>query len=91
MAFTEITIPVSRYGFFAYYATSSSSLAETFDPSCAFELQEVRIHLSTGHASAEHFNAYMVAGQANAAGSVSIYDAMLFSYAINGSTDYGSD
>lgn len=88
MSFTATSIPVSRYSFFAYYANGTASLAETFDPSCAFELQEIRLHLSTGLASVEDFNAYLVAGQTTTAGSVSIYDAILFSYAMQGSTDY---
>lgn len=88
MAFSEVPLPVSRHKFFSYFATGTTSIAETLDVDAPFELKSVRVHLSTGHASAEHFNAYLVAAQTTAAGSVSIYDAILFSYAIQGSTDY---
>lgn len=88
MAFSEVDLPVSRYKFFTFYADSTSSMNETFDPGFAFDLTGVRVHLSTGHASVEDFNVQARVAQTTALGSTNVFNAILFSYAINGSTDY---
>lgn len=59
MAFTEVFIPNSRHSHFYFYAATAGSadesLSESLDLSCAFELCEVRLHLSAVHASTESF------------------------------------
>ena len=77
-----VTLPVSRHKFFSYFATDTDSMDEDFVPGKAFELQEIQLHLSTAHASAVAFVGYV------STASVSVYNYYLFSYAIEGSTDY---
>jgi len=88
MAFVEVTLPVSRHKFFSYFATNTTDMAENFVPGYPFEIKEIRVHLSTVHISVVDFIGYASANQTTVLGSIGIYDTALFSYAINGSTDY---
>lgn len=83
MAFTKESLPVSRYEFFTYFATGAGDdMDQDLVLSTATELYEVRIHLSTTHASVEDFVGLL------SANSVSVYNMILFSKAMNGLKDY---
>lgn len=82
MSFTEYWHPVSRHRFFDFYVTGTTSLDDSLNLSNKpFELHEVRLHLSSVHASVEDFVG-MVSGA-----SVSVYNVTLFSQAMNGIKD----
>ena len=62
MAFTKKVKPVSKHNYFRFFATDGNAAAawddtldEAFDPSCAFLLDQIRLHLSTAHASIVSF------------------------------------
>lgn len=81
MSFTAKYIPYSRQKWFTYYASAAASMSEDFNPGFAYELESVRLHLSTAHASVVDFNAVVSAAQG------SRYDLLLFSQAMNGVKD----
>jgi len=62
MAFTSKYLPVSRHRYFRFFASDGNpaaawndTLDEQFDPSCAFILDQIQIHLSTVHVSVVSF------------------------------------
>jgi len=62
MAFTPKYLPVSKHRYFRFFASDGNPAAawdetmdEQFDPSCAFILDQIRIHLSTVHVSIVSF------------------------------------
>jgi len=62
MTFTAKYLPVSKHRYFRFFASDGNPLAawndvldEQFDPSCAFILEEIRLHLSTVHVSVVSF------------------------------------
>ncbi|RJX19019.1 MAG: hypothetical protein C4575_09595 [Desulforudis sp.] len=67
MSFTKTRLPVGRYEFFQFFAEgSAAAMDESLAPGCAFELADIRLHLSVLHASAEYFRAYVSAVQGSA-------------------------
>jgi len=83
MAFTEHYYPVSRHKFFSFYTTGTASLSESLSISnVPFQLYEVRLHLSSAHASIVDFNALI------SCASVSVYNVRLFSQAMLGIQDF---
>jgi hypothetical protein len=88
MSFTKKTLPVSKHEYFRFFASEShpavawdDTMDEQFDPSCGFFLEEIRLHLSTTHASAVSFCVLY----SNAIDS--IYNEMLISQAMFGVKD----
>jgi len=65
MAFEKEYITYARQKYFTYFATGGSAantdscLIETFNPSFAFELDKIHLHLSTVHVSVVDFLAYI--------------------------------
>ena len=62
MAFTAKYLPVSKHRYFRFFASEShpaiawdETMDEQFDPSCAFILDQIRLHLSTVHVSVVSF------------------------------------
>ena len=62
MAFTAKYLPVSKHHYFRFFASEQhpavawdDTLDEQFDPSCAFILDQIHIHLSTVHVSIVSF------------------------------------
>ena len=62
MSFTSKYLPVSRHRYFRFFASDGNPAAawddtmdEQFDPSCGFILGQIRLHLSTAHASVVSF------------------------------------
>lgn len=65
MAFTSKYLPVSKHRYFRFFASDGDPIAhwgiaagtmdEQFDPSCAFILDQIHIHLSTVHVSVVSF------------------------------------
>jgi len=62
MTFTAKYLPVSKHRYFRFFASDGNPIAdwddtmdEQFDPSCAFILDQIQIHLSTIHASVVSF------------------------------------
>lgn len=62
MSFTPKYLPVSKHRYFRFFASDGNPAAawddtmdEQFDPSCAFILDQIRIHLSTVHVSIVSF------------------------------------
>jgi hypothetical protein len=62
MAFTEKMLPYSRLKHFQFFATDGDEavapdveFVESMSPSYAYELGEIRLHLSTAHASVVDF------------------------------------
>lgn len=83
MAFTRVGLPTSKYEFFTYYATGvGDDMDQDLVLSTATQLHEIRIHLSSGHASVEDFIALL------STASVSVYNCTLFSKAMNGVVDW---
>lgn len=88
MSFTDKRLPVSKYNYFRFFATDGDSAAawddtmdEQFDPSCAFLLDQIRLHLSTAHASVVSFYV-IVSNHIDSA-----YNEVLISQAMNGVKD----
>ena len=62
MSFVDKYIPVSKHRYFRFFASDGNAagawddtLDEAFDPSCAFILDQIHIHLSTAHVSVVSF------------------------------------
>lgn len=62
MAFTDKYLPVSKHRYFRFFASEShpvvawdDTMDEQFDPSCAFLLDQIHLHLSTVHVSVVSF------------------------------------
>lgn len=83
MAFTAKYLPVARERYFSYYADGQNdSMEENFTPSFAYELHTVQVHLSVGHASVVDLIARLSCVEDSA------HNVILFSKAMNNSTDY---
>jgi hypothetical protein len=88
MSFTSKYIPVSKHRYFRFFASDGNSavawddtMDEQFDPSCAFILDQIRLHLSTAHVSAVSFYVYMSHHLGSA------YNEMILSQAMLGVLD----
>lgn len=62
MSFTAKYLPVSKHRYFSFFAEElhpaiawDDTMDEQFNPSCAFILDKIRLHLSTAHASVVSF------------------------------------
>lgn len=56
MAFTTTYLPFTRYKYFLYYADGlNTNLEENLTPAFAFEIHNVKLHLSVVHASIVDF------------------------------------
>lgn len=82
MSFTIEYLPVERYRHFSFFATSTSSMDESFAPGFDFELAEIRLHLSTVHVSVID----IIARVSHHLGSM--YDNLILSVAMLGVQDY---
>jgi len=88
MAFTAKDLPVSKHKYFRFFASEQHPAAawndvmdEQFDPSCAFILDQITLHLSTVHVSAVSF-VVMVSHHIDSA-----YNEILISQAMVGIKD----
>jgi len=62
MTFTAKYLPISKHRYFRFFASDGNPVAawndvldEQFDPSCAFILDQIQLHLSTIHVSEVSF------------------------------------
>jgi len=62
MSFTSKYLPVSKHKYFSFFAEElhpvvawDDTMDEQFNPSCAFILDKIRLHLSTAHVSIVSF------------------------------------
>lgn len=84
MTFTAKYVPVSRHRYFRFFASDGNpaaawddTMAEQFNPSCAFILDQITLHLSTVHVSAVSFIATISHHIASAYNEILISQAML--------------
>ena len=84
MTLTAKYLPVSKHRYFRFFASvrspgidSDVTLDEQFDPSCAFILDQIRIHLSADHISVVSFYAIVSHHIDSAYNEVLISQAML--------------
>jgi hypothetical protein len=65
MTFSAEYLPYARQKYFTYYATggsaanTNSTMIEDFAPSFAFEIDKIRLHLSSVHASVVDFMVWL--------------------------------
>jgi hypothetical protein len=91
MAFTKVSSPVSKQGFFAYFAsvgngaTANLSLNEVFAPSYVFNVTEIRLALSTALISANTLLVTLSGAQLTSGGSANVFDMRLVSHEMNAS------
>ena len=57
MAFTEEKLPYARQHYFKFFTTGAVSLDEDLTPGYAFEVDYIRVRLSSGHVSVVDFMA----------------------------------
>jgi len=86
MAFTETFLPYSRQKYFYYYAstvgTAGLTMTETLNLSNAFEICDIRLHISAVHQSTESF---VVTLNANAG---SPHDVIIVDWSAESKQDY---
>jgi hypothetical protein len=66
MTFSEKYLPVSRQQFFSFFATGSGVMNEALGLGKAFEICDIRLHLSVIHVSTVDFIVTLSAGQGSA-------------------------
>ena len=88
MSFTQKFKPVSKHEYFRFFATDGNPIAdgdntldEQFNPSRAFILDQIRVHLSTEHVSVVSF--YVIVSNHISA----VYNEVLISQAMLGIKD----
>jgi hypothetical protein len=59
MAFSFYNLPVSRQRFKYMEQALSMNISDTLSFSCAFELIDIRVHMSAVHPSAEYLRVYL--------------------------------
>jgi len=82
MAFSFFNLPVSRQKFKYMEQTLSALLSDTILLSCAFELADIRVHMSDVHPSAEYLRVYLSHPDG------AIYGGKIISQIMNASVDF---